>query len=159
MLLLTALKRGSAFTGPIMRATRLSFPASASSSTPLSRLFTTSDNDDTRLYSTVNPPRSNGELADASISDEIDAVLQGKVLEEIEPPATLATNNFDKLDLSDPSHLSTMNPRWIKAGLDQKVIDVLSNKTITSFTPVQAEVRMTPTTIQSSVDFTEEHGH
>lgn len=39
----------------------------------------------------------------------------------------------------DPQFLSTSNPRWIQAGLDQAVIDVLSSKGITHFTPVQAE--------------------
>jgi ATP-dependent RNA helicase DDX21 len=35
--------------------------------------------------------------------------------------------------------LSTSNPYWIEAGLSQKVIDVLSQKGIVRFTPVQAE--------------------
>ena len=35
--------------------------------------------------------------------------------------------------------MSTSNPRWLKAGLQQSVIDVLSEKGITRFTPVQAE--------------------
>ena len=35
--------------------------------------------------------------------------------------------------------LSITNPRWVKAGLDQGVIDTLSEKGITKFTPVQAE--------------------
>lgn len=42
-------------------------------------------------------------------------------------------------DYKDPAFLSTSNPRWIEAGLDQGVIDVLAAKGITSFTPVQAE--------------------
>lgn len=39
----------------------------------------------------------------------------------------------------DPKFLSTSNPRWVEAGLSQSVIDVLSGKGITHFTPVQAE--------------------
>ena len=134
-MLLSLVRRGSAFRGPIFRASTIgrvggSTPVSASS-----RLFTSSDSDGSKLYSTANPPR-NGEIIPDVISDEIDAVLQGsQVLEEIPSPTS------DELDLSNPAHLSTLNPRWIKAGLNQKVIDVLSNKTITSFTPVQAEVR------------------
>lgn len=43
------------------------------------------------------------------------------------------------MDLTDPKFLSTSNPRWVQAGLDQRVIDVLSGKGIVRFTPVQAE--------------------
>jgi ATP-dependent RNA helicase DDX21 len=43
------------------------------------------------------------------------------------------------IDYNDPKFLSTSNPRWVEAGLDQKVIDVLSEKGITRFTPVQGE--------------------
>lgn len=43
------------------------------------------------------------------------------------------------MDFSDPKILSTTNPRWIQAGIDPAVIDVLSAKGITKFTPVQAE--------------------
>lgn len=35
--------------------------------------------------------------------------------------------------------MSTSNPRWVDAGLSQEVIDVLSGKGITHFTPVQGE--------------------
>ena len=41
--------------------------------------------------------------------------------------------------MKDPKFLSTSNPRWVTAGLDPRVIDVLSEKGITKFTPVQAE--------------------
>eukprot|EP00538_Stauroneis_constricta_P004284 CAMPEP_0119552878 /NCGR_PEP_ID=MMETSP1352-20130426/5769_1 /TAXON_ID=265584 /ORGANISM="Stauroneis constricta, Strain CCMP1120" /LENGTH=884 /DNA_ID=CAMNT_0007599187 /DNA_START=346 /DNA_END=2997 /DNA_ORIENTATION=- len=42
-------------------------------------------------------------------------------------------------DFKDPEFLSTSNPRWVQAGLSQKIIDVLSEKGITHFTPVQGE--------------------
>lgn len=42
-------------------------------------------------------------------------------------------------DLKDPNFLSTSNPRWTQAGLDPRVIDILSAKGITHFTPVQGE--------------------
>eukprot|EP00546_Thalassionema_frauenfeldii_P011918 CAMPEP_0178911614 /NCGR_PEP_ID=MMETSP0786-20121207/9798_1 /TAXON_ID=186022 /ORGANISM="Thalassionema frauenfeldii, Strain CCMP 1798" /LENGTH=831 /DNA_ID=CAMNT_0020584091 /DNA_START=182 /DNA_END=2679 /DNA_ORIENTATION=+ len=45
----------------------------------------------------------------------------------------------DDIDITDPNCLSITNPRWLKAGLDQEVIDILSEKGITKFTPVQAE--------------------
>lgn len=48
-------------------------------------------------------------------------------------------NQDDPTDFKDPKFLSTSNPRWIEAGLDQRVIDVLSEKGIVRFTPVQGE--------------------
>jgi superfamily II DNA/RNA helicase len=45
----------------------------------------------------------------------------------------------DPIDFTNPKFLSTSNPRWVKAGLSQEVINVLSEKGITKFTPVQAE--------------------
>ena len=45
----------------------------------------------------------------------------------------------DPVDFQDPKFLSTSNPRWVQAGLNQQVIDVLSSKGITHLTPVQAE--------------------
>lgn len=46
---------------------------------------------------------------------------------------------MDPTDFNDPKFLSTSNPRWVEAGLSQAVIDVLSAKGITRFTPVQGE--------------------
>lgn len=45
----------------------------------------------------------------------------------------------EALDFADPKVLSTSNPYWIDAGMDQRVIDVLSGKGITRFTEVQAK--------------------
>jgi ATP-dependent RNA helicase DDX21 len=45
----------------------------------------------------------------------------------------------DPINFKDPKFLSTSNPRWVEAGLSPKVIDVLSAKGITKFTPVQGE--------------------
>lgn len=45
----------------------------------------------------------------------------------------------DPIDFTDPNFLSTTNPHWTEAGLSQDVIDVLSQKGIVRFTPVQAE--------------------
>eukprot|EP00816_Leptocylindrus_hargravesii_P008448 CAMPEP_0196813594 /NCGR_PEP_ID=MMETSP1362-20130617/37816_1 /TAXON_ID=163516 /ORGANISM="Leptocylindrus danicus, Strain CCMP1856" /LENGTH=841 /DNA_ID=CAMNT_0042189905 /DNA_START=190 /DNA_END=2716 /DNA_ORIENTATION=+ len=45
----------------------------------------------------------------------------------------------DDVDYEDPELRSTSNPRWQGLGLSQGVIDVLSAKGITKFTPVQAE--------------------
>mmetsp|Transcript_9582 Transcript_9582/g.13573 ORF Transcript_9582/g.13573 Transcript_9582/m.13573 type:complete len:847 (+) Transcript_9582:268-2808(+) len=45
----------------------------------------------------------------------------------------------DPVDFTDPKFLSTSNPHWVQAGLSPAVIDVLSGKGITRFTPVQGE--------------------
>lgn len=46
---------------------------------------------------------------------------------------------MDEIDFHDPRFLSTSNPRWVQAGLSPDVINVLSEKGITKFTPVQGE--------------------
>lgn len=53
------------------------------------------------------------------------------------PPKLVET--VDPTDFNNPKFLSTSNPRWVEAGLSQAVIDVLSAKGITRFTPVQGE--------------------
>mmetsp|Transcript_25568 Transcript_25568/g.60258 ORF Transcript_25568/g.60258 Transcript_25568/m.60258 type:complete len:842 (-) Transcript_25568:411-2936(-) len=53
--------------------------------------------------------------------------------------AEAADKDEGPIDYSDPKFLSTSNPRWTKAGLDQRIIDVLSGKGIVRFTPVQGE--------------------
>lgn len=47
--------------------------------------------------------------------------------------------NAAKIDLTDRDALTISNPHWIDAGLSPAVIDVLSSKGITIFTPVQGE--------------------
>jgi ATP-dependent RNA helicase DDX21 len=46
---------------------------------------------------------------------------------------------FVQDDFQNPKLLSITNPRWTKLGLDPRIIDILSEKGITKFTPVQAE--------------------
>ncbi|KAL7579521.1 hypothetical protein ACA910_007896 [Epithemia clementina (nom. ined.)] len=48
-------------------------------------------------------------------------------------------DNYKKVDWSDQAMLSISNPHWVEAGLSPSVIDVLSSKGITIFTPVQGE--------------------
>jgi superfamily II DNA/RNA helicase len=43
------------------------------------------------------------------------------------------------VDYNDPKFLSIKNPFWIEHGMSPEVIDILSEKGITKFTPVQAE--------------------
>jgi ATP-dependent RNA helicase DDX21 len=94
----------------------------------------------------------------ASVEEDLDAALDnimGDAFAAAEDPSVL-DNEADMEDshsvplrevvaevtdanMKDPKFLSTSNPRWVKAGLDQRVIDVLSEKGITKFTPVQAE--------------------
>eukprot|EP00520_Triparma_pacifica_P009176 CAMPEP_0118644434 /NCGR_PEP_ID=MMETSP0785-20121206/6946_1 /TAXON_ID=91992 /ORGANISM="Bolidomonas pacifica, Strain CCMP 1866" /LENGTH=763 /DNA_ID=CAMNT_0006536211 /DNA_START=168 /DNA_END=2459 /DNA_ORIENTATION=+ len=74
----------------------------------------------------MSPPESD-------LDSQIDKLVGDIVLEEVPAP-----NNF-QLDLKNPEHLSTMNPQWLELGMSRSVIDVLSRKAITSFTPVQAE--------------------
>ena len=74
---------------------------------------------------------------------ERDATTLGAAIEEEEEKSTKKTKTVEddeeKFDPNDPKCQSTSNPRWVKAGLSQKVIDVLSGKGITHLTPVQAE--------------------
>jgi ATP-dependent RNA helicase DDX21 len=45
----------------------------------------------------------------------------------------------EQVDYNDPKFLNIKNPFWVEKGLDPRIIDVLSEKGITQFTPVQAE--------------------
>jgi len=56
---------------------------------------------------------------------------------ESQPVVNVEEINPEKY--SDPAFLSTSNPHWVQAGLSQGVIDVLSEKGIVQFTPVQGE--------------------
>lgn len=48
-------------------------------------------------------------------------------------------NHTQEEDFTDPKFLSTSNPNWKQCGVPQEIIDVLSHKGITRFTPVQAK--------------------
>ncbi|KAL3768930.1 hypothetical protein ACHAWU_005833 [Discostella pseudostelligera] len=45
----------------------------------------------------------------------------------------------DEENFTNPRFLSTSNPHWTQCGIPQDIIDVLSHKGITHFTPVQAK--------------------
>merc|ERR1711937_21929 len=81
------------------------------------------------------------------LDSALDDLLQG-TFDASEDIDDVQTEDFSKsasnenegpIDYTDPKFLSTSNPRWIEAGLDQRVIDVLSGKGIVRFTPVQGE--------------------
>mmetsp|Transcript_19272 Transcript_19272/g.41419 ORF Transcript_19272/g.41419 Transcript_19272/m.41419 type:complete len:795 (-) Transcript_19272:102-2486(-) len=92
---------------------------------------------------------------DNDFAEDLDDALEhllGDVVRHVDgtpPPPARSTRplqeaaslfeNDATIDFNDPAVLSTTNPRWVEAGLDQKVIDVLSGKGITTFTPVQGE--------------------
>eukprot|EP01082_Thalassiosira_pseudonana_P012950 g12155.t1.1.5e17418b g12155 g12155.t1 contig6:1331492-1334159(+) len=114
------------------------------------------------LYARENPLRHSGRAfstaADTELDTELDNALDdllGDAFEEAENPAAgkgdrghiEGSHPFPKElvekvseeDYKDPKFLSTSNPHWTKCGLSQDVIDVLSHKGITHFTPVQAK--------------------
>jgi len=109
-------------------------PSSFSSSSPVTRLFS----------STVE------ENLDAALEDILgDALLEAENPPDMQPgnhmkgsrpmPKNLIEEDAD-IDYADPTFLSTSNPRWTEPGrIHPKVIDVLSSKGITQFTPVQGE--------------------
>mmetsp|Transcript_19650 Transcript_19650/g.28963 ORF Transcript_19650/g.28963 Transcript_19650/m.28963 type:complete len:465 (+) Transcript_19650:208-1602(+) len=86
----------------------------------------------------------------ASVEEDLDAALDdilGAAFAEAdgsegegEEHSILETlTEEEDINYQDPKFLSTSNPYWTKAGLSQDVIDVLSAKGITQFTPVQGE--------------------
>lgn len=90
-------------------------------------------------YSTTTALRS---AVEQDLDSALDDLLQGTFddVEEVEESvSSLSDEEEGPIDYTDPKFLSTSNPRWIEAGLDQRVIDVLSGKGIVRFTPVQGE--------------------
>jgi len=73
---------------------------------------------------------------------DVDAEAPQRSMRRTPAPASPAGPLFENdasVNFNDPAVLSTSNPRWVEAGLDQNVIDILSGKGITTFTPVQGE--------------------
>mmetsp|Transcript_21545 Transcript_21545/g.30003 ORF Transcript_21545/g.30003 Transcript_21545/m.30003 type:complete len:852 (+) Transcript_21545:217-2772(+) len=103
------------------------------------------------------PGRSLSSRAATPVDEDLDKALDdilGDALFEASNPADMEPGNHikgshpmpenlvaqdDPVDFSDPKFLSTSNPHWVQAGLSQAVIDILSGKGITRFTPVQGE--------------------
>jgi len=71
--------------------------------------------------------------------DEVEEIGSEETKDDSESILSESAESEGEIDYTDPKFLSTSNPRWIKAGLDQRVIDVLSGKGIVRFTPVQGE--------------------
>lgn len=99
---------------------------------------------------------------DADFDRALDEILGKGLLDRVEDPvdlivgsdttslvvkATPLSSSFlkefvdadDEDDFKNPKFLSTSNPQWTEAGVPQSIIDVLSHKGITHFTPVQAK--------------------
>lgn len=99
---------------------------------------------------------------DADFDRALDEILGKGLLDGVEDPvdlivgsdntsrvvkATPLSSSFlkefvdanDEDDFKNPKFLSTSNPQWTEAGVPQSIIDVLSHKGITHFTPVQAK--------------------
>mmetsp|Transcript_599 Transcript_599/g.841 ORF Transcript_599/g.841 Transcript_599/m.841 type:complete len:682 (-) Transcript_599:127-2172(-) len=84
------------------------------------------------------------------VEDDLDQALDdilGNAFEEagdvkparIQLEKPVVNDKPTKLDFTDPANLTTTNSYWIEKGMNQNVVDVLSNKGITRFTEVQAE--------------------
>jgi ATP-dependent RNA helicase DDX21 len=76
---------------------------------------------------------------DAALDDILGDITADDKAEHMKDSQPMPPSLVEVVDLKDPNFLSTSNPRWIQAGIPQSVIDVLSSKGITKFTPVQAE--------------------
>jgi ATP-dependent RNA helicase DDX21 len=118
-----------------------------SGSQMVSFLFDDSKSDHGMCYSTTTT--SLRSAVEQDLDSALDDLLQGtfddieevevELKEEPKEAMSKSTESEGPVDYTDPKFLSTSNPRWIEAGLDQRVIDVLSGKGIVRFTPVQGE--------------------
>lgn len=72
-------------------------------------------------------------------NNEPEDVVDARHMKDSKPIPSALVEEDTPTDFSDPNFLVTSNPRWLKAGLDQRVIDVVSGRGITHFTPVQGE--------------------
>lgn len=84
----------------------------------------------------------------ATVEDDLDSALDeilGSAFKEAgddESEAVVEQKSEEgdvAVDFTDDKFLSTSNPYWTNAGMDQRVIDVLSGKGITKFTEVQGK--------------------
>ncbi|KAL3774193.1 hypothetical protein ACHAW5_000171 [Stephanodiscus triporus] len=92
---------------------------------------------------------------DHELERALDEILGEALLEAENPPADALVGGRghiegsrafpkdlveeDEDDYTNPKFLSTSNPHWTRCGVPQDIIDVLSHKGITHFTPVQAK--------------------
>lgn len=140
------------------KATR-SIKSNDSNSLTCSSIFEDTRFNDKKYYTTTTNLFDSSGVAEQDLDSALDDLLAGTfdgyddVDDNNEPkdvvdahhmkdskpiPSTLVEED-KPTDFSDPNFLVTSNPRWTKAGLDQRVIDVVSGRGITHFTPVQGE--------------------
>eukprot|EP00977_Amphora_coffeiformis_P008800 scaffold1992_cov187-Amphora_coffeaeformis.AAC.18 len=147
MLMSLAVRRGGHSSSSRLMArafsTRVVLPhtSSAAAATHLATSYDSTKPQQRAFHATVSARKSAVEedldTALESILGEAFPASNGSKKEETKPSSTLS--KVTEADLKDPEFLSTGNPRWVQAGLDQRVIDILSGKGITHFTPVQGE--------------------
>lgn len=87
----------------------------------------------------------------ATVEDDLDTALDDILGQAFDEAGDAETTNVETVqkavevddnaipDFKDAANLVTTNPYWIKNGMKQEVIDVLSGKGITRFTEVQGE--------------------
>eukprot|EP00566_Odontella_aurita_P008957 CAMPEP_0113580260 /NCGR_PEP_ID=MMETSP0015_2-20120614/30570_1 /TAXON_ID=2838 /ORGANISM="Odontella" /LENGTH=857 /DNA_ID=CAMNT_0000484421 /DNA_START=353 /DNA_END=2924 /DNA_ORIENTATION=+ /assembly_acc=CAM_ASM_000160 len=76
---------------------------------------------------------SDGDVDDGEFHDHADH-MKGS-----HPMPDVLVEKEDPINYKDPKFTSTSNSYWVDNGMSQKIIDALSEKGITNFTPVQAE--------------------
>eukprot|EP00579_Thalassiosira_antarctica_P005142 CAMPEP_0201888666 /NCGR_PEP_ID=MMETSP0902-20130614/28149_1 /ASSEMBLY_ACC=CAM_ASM_000551 /TAXON_ID=420261 /ORGANISM="Thalassiosira antarctica, Strain CCMP982" /LENGTH=898 /DNA_ID=CAMNT_0048418983 /DNA_START=122 /DNA_END=2819 /DNA_ORIENTATION=- len=101
----------------------------------------------------VETPAVDEEVDMSDLDSELDAIL-GEAMQEAASSAVDAGEHIEgskpfpkdlvdveptEEDYTNPKFLSTSNPHWARCGVPQDIIDVLSHKGITHFTPVQAK--------------------
>eukprot|EP00934_Nitzschia_sp_Nitz4_P002298 Nitzschia sp. Nitz4//scaffold30_size153850//50267//55164//NITZ4_002770-RA/size153850-processed-gene-0.39-mRNA-1//-1//CDS//3329547238//2298//frame0 len=74
--------------------------------------------------------------AQPAFAESLDSIIDGT---DNKAGINIEKSDDIAMDYNDPEFLSTTNPHWTASGLDSRVIDILAEKGITKFTPVQAE--------------------
>jgi DEAD/DEAH box helicase len=141
-LLMTSSSTSSSYRhGAWNRATRLastSFPASRTASVLEEEDDNSDDDEEDDLDAALD-----GILGQASSTPSSSAAATTRriTVQHSPMPAPLVEEDVDWTsgDAATKELLFTGNPRWIAAGLNPAIIDVLSSRGITHFTPVQAE--------------------
>lgn len=114
------------------RAVASSIPSSPSF------LSATIEEDLDQALSSILDDASSG-TAPAELAGVPPSKEQGKGLKKVSLSDLIEETKEEEVDYNDPKFLNIMNPFWVEKGLDSRIIDILSGKGITQFTPVQAE--------------------
>jgi len=127
-------------------STRVALPHASAAATRLATTFDHTQQPHRRAFhATVSARKS---AVEEDLDTALDSILgeafpgtatNGIKKEEAAAASSSTLRKVTEADLKGREFLSTNNPRWVQAGLDQRVIDILSSKGITHFTPVQGE--------------------